>query len=70
MVGTIATVSVVSAVVLSALVMFVKTAESNGFSHAGGDREYVLYSTDGLSLALGIVAYCFSGHAIVPSIYQ
>jgi vesicular inhibitory amino acid transporter len=70
MIGTIATISVVSAVVLSAFVVFVTTAESSGFSHAGGDREYILYSSDGLSLALGIVAYCFSGHAIVPSIYQ
>lgn len=70
MVGTISTVLVVSAVVLSALVAFVNTAETNGISNAGGDREYILYSPDGLSLALGLVAYCFSGHAVVPSIYQ
>lgn len=70
MVGTIATVLVVSAVVLSALAMFVQTAESSGLSHAGGDREYIMYSSDGLSLAFGLVAYCFSGHAVVPSVYQ
>jgi vesicular inhibitory amino acid transporter len=70
MVGTIATVLVVSAVVLSALIVFVRTVESSGISDLGGDREYVVYSADGLSLALGLVAYCFSGHAVVPSIYQ
>ncbi|KAL9181837.1 hypothetical protein ACHAXT_012180 [Thalassiosira profunda] len=63
-VGTFATVAVVSAVVLSALVMFSTVGD------AGGEREYKLYSTNGLPLAMGIVAYCFSGHAIVPSIYQ
>jgi vesicular inhibitory amino acid transporter len=70
MVGTISTVLVVSAVVLSALITFVKTAENSGMSNIGGDREYIIYSADGLSLALGLVAYCFSGHAVVPSIYQ
>ena len=64
-VGTFATVAVVLSVVLSALALFVKVggAVDNG-------REYQLYSSDGLPLALGIVAYCFSGHAIVPSIHQ
>lgn len=72
MVGTISTVLVVSAVVLSALVALVNSAEdgSGGMSNIGEDREYIMYSSDGLSLALGLVAYCFSGHAVVPSIYQ
>mmetsp|Transcript_94 Transcript_94/g.218 ORF Transcript_94/g.218 Transcript_94/m.218 type:complete len:228 (+) Transcript_94:1-684(+) len=37
---------------------------------AGREKEYKQYNSDGLPLALGIVAYCFSGHAIVPSIYS
>lgn len=68
MLGTVATVAVVSSVVLSALVMFVVAGEkAESLSDA---REYTMYSSTGLSLALGIVAYCFSGHAIVPSIYS
>ncbi|KAL7544625.1 hypothetical protein ACHAWF_008002 [Thalassiosira exigua] len=63
-VGTFATVAVVLSVVLSALAMFFMAGD------AGGEREYKLYSSNGLPLALGIVAYCFSGHAIVPSIHQ
>ena len=63
-VGTFATVAVVSAVVLSTLVMFLTV----GDNYAGNEREYQLYSSDGLPLALGFVAYCFSGHAIVPTI--
>lgn len=70
MVGTISTVLVVSAVVISALVMFVKTAESSGISRTTDKLEYTVYSRDGIALALGLVAYCFSGHAVVPSIYQ
>lgn len=64
-VGTFATVSVVLSVVLSALVMLFSVGDSGSEA-----REYKLYSSTGLPLALGIVAYCFSGHAIVPSIYQ
>lgn len=68
-VGTFATVAVVSSVVLSALIMFFTVGDTAG-SNASDEREYKLYSTNGLPLALGIVAYCFSGHAIIPSIYQ
>jgi len=68
MVGTFATVCVVMAVLLSALVegdMSAQVAESNG------DKESprMLWSTPGLPLALGLIAYTFSGHAIVPSLY-
>lgn len=65
MVGTFATVSVVSSVVFSALFMFFTVGDS-----AGIERDYSMYNSSGLPLALGIVAYCFSGHAIVPSIYN
>jgi len=67
MVGTFATVAVVSSVVISALVMFATAGDAVDSSE---EREYSAYSSDGLPLALGIVAYCFSGHAIVPSIYS
>jgi vesicular inhibitory amino acid transporter len=66
MVGTFATVSVVSSVVISALCMFFTVGDSAGVKK----EEYALYSSSGLPLAMGIVAYCFSGHAIVPSIYN
>lgn len=62
-VGTFATVAVVLSVVLSALVVFFTMGDAS-------EREYSTYSSNGLPLAAGIVAYCFSGHAIVPSIYQ
>lgn len=64
-VGTFATVAVVLSVVLSALALIIKVG-----GEVDNGREYQLYSSDGLPLALGIVAYCFSGHAIVPSIHQ
>ncbi len=63
-VGTLATVVVVLSVVLSAIVMISSVRD------IGSEREYKFSSVDGLPLALGIVAYCFSGHAIVPSIFQ
>lgn len=66
MVGTFATVAVVSSVVISALFMFFQIGDSAGVEK----EEYNLYSSSGLPLAMGIVAYCFSGHAIVPSIYN
>ena len=70
-VGTCATVAVVLSVVLSALVMFLMaTKGEDSTQQSGAEREYILYSSNGLPLALGIVAYCFSGHAIVPSIYS
>ena len=64
-VGTFATVAVVLSVVLSALVMFFTVG-----GDAGSEREYTSYNANGLPLALGIVAYCFSGHAIVAWIYS
>ena len=71
MVGTFATVCVVGAVILA-------------FAFEGDITEHVaakespippppyhsLWHGDGLVLSFGLVAYCFSGHAIVPSIYS
>jgi amino acid permease len=68
MVGTFATVCVVAAVLLSALA---EGDISSRISEETGEPETprVLWSSSGLPLALGLIAYTFSGHAIVPSIY-
>jgi vesicular inhibitory amino acid transporter len=79
MVGTFATIAVVASVVASALVegdisakvaadlhLNTTATTSNGGS---GAPLHVLFNHSGLAMAFGLVAYCFSGHAIVPSIY-
>jgi solute carrier family 32 (vesicular inhibitory amino acid transporter) len=77
MVGTIATTAVVLAVIVSASVtgdIAEQVATSDEFLLSGGamiDPPYhVNWKADGLTLASGLVAYCFSGHAIIPSIYS
>ena len=79
-VGTVATVCVVAAVCLSALcegnVAPRLAAES---LHADADVSiiktippppyHVWFRSSGLPLAVGLIAYTFSGHAIVPNIY-
>ena len=68
MVGTFATVSVVLAVLLSVLVegdISAKVAENEGETVTSR----ILWSNTGLPLALGVIAYTFSGHAILPSVY-
>jgi vesicular inhibitory amino acid transporter len=69
MVGTISTIAVVLAVILSAVFegdMTERVAAEKGVDarpyHTG-------WRTEGLMLSFGLVAYCFSGHAIVPAIY-
>ena len=70
MVGTLATTAVVVSVVASAFL------EGN-IAQRVAENEHLMISppfhnewnSDGLSLAFGLVAYCFSGHAIIPSIY-
>lgn len=72
MVGTFATVSVVSAVVLSAVLegdMTEKAAKSKGLEHSE-EPHHILWRPNKIPLAFGMVAYCFSGHALVPSIYS
>lgn len=69
MVGTFATVAVVLSVVASALAegdMSIEVAENFDLDDA---PYHVLFNNSGLAMAFGLVAYCFSGHAIVPSIY-
>ena len=70
MVGTVATVAVVLSVFLASMIegdVTGKVAERKGVD---AKPYHILWNTSGLPLALGIVAYTFSGHAIVPSVYS
>lgn len=59
MVGSVATAAVVLAVITSAV----------AWDSSSAPPTYTSIDANGLPLAFGLVAYCFSGHAIVPSIY-
>ena len=63
MVGTVATVAVCVSVVVSAVVKGDAPVDVNS------KPRHQLWDPSGVVVALGLVAYCFSGHAIVPSIY-
>ena len=68
--GTMSTIFVVLAVFLSSVSggkMIEQAAEAKGITNEGPD--YFLWRTKGLPLAFGMIAYTFSGHAIVPAIY-
>lgn len=71
MMGTVATITVVLVVIGTAIAngdISEVVAEKEGFTV---DEEYhTQWRPEGLVLSLGIVSYCFSGHAIVPSIYS
>lgn len=74
-VGTFATIAVVLSVVAMAIWAGDITetlAERAG--HSGGEGRggpyHTLWRTSGLPVAFGLIAYTFSGHAIVPSIYS
>lgn len=70
MVGTLATTAVVISVIASAFL------EGN-MAESVVEKEHLMvtppyhigWKSDGMTLAFGLVAYCFSGHAIIPSIY-
>lgn len=69
MVGTFATIAVVLSVVASALAegdLSEQVAKEEGIVL---EHTHIWWNTSGLALSFGLVAYCFSGHAIVPSIY-
>jgi vesicular inhibitory amino acid transporter len=71
MVGTISTIAVVLAVILSAVVegdVTERVAAEQGIQNA--KPYHTGWRTEGLILSFGLVAYCFSGHAIVPAIYS
>jgi solute carrier family 32 (vesicular inhibitory amino acid transporter) len=70
MVGTFATIAVVLSVIASAFLegdIAEKVAEKEGIEDS--EPYHIAWRSEGLALAFGLVAYCFSGHAIVPSIY-
>jgi len=84
-VGTVATILVVLAVIANTLIMGNISAEvmeiQNGHDLGTTDKMQdghdvvttILYHKkirlQGIPLALGLVAFCFSGHAVVPSIF-
>mmetsp|Transcript_34955 Transcript_34955/g.42177 ORF Transcript_34955/g.42177 Transcript_34955/m.42177 type:complete len:648 (+) Transcript_34955:77-2020(+) len=71
MVGTFATISVVSAVFLAYLVVGDISNEAALRKFGKEEPPYRKeWDASGLPLALGLMAYTFSGHAIVPSIYS
>jgi vesicular inhibitory amino acid transporter len=71
MVGTFATVCVVGAVIFSYLIEGDLTQEAAKRLAAPSDPPYHdLFRPDGMAITFGLVAYCFSGHAIIPSIYK
>jgi hypothetical protein len=74
MVGTLATIVVVLTVVATAVMQGSVVEEMQEIQEAAGVTSslapYTAFDSSGLVLCLGLVAYCFSGHAIVPSIYS
>lgn len=69
MVGTVSTICVVCAVVLSYLFEGDITDRIGSTVPDSEPPYHETFRIDGLPLAFGLVAYCFSGHAIVPSIF-
>jgi vesicular inhibitory amino acid transporter len=70
-VGTFATISVVGAVVLAyAFEGDITEKVAASMTNPGPPPYHPTWNTSGLPMAFGMVAYCFSGHAIVPSIYS
>ena len=70
--GTVATAFVVSTVCGSAIVFGDVTetvAERRGID-THGSNSHALWMAEGLPIAFGLIAYTFSGHAIIPSIYS
>jgi vesicular inhibitory amino acid transporter len=75
MVGTVATIVVVLTVVATAVTQGSVVEEMQEIHEAATGvpatlPPYTAFDSSGLVLCLGLVAYCFSGHAIVPSIYS
>lgn len=73
-VGTVATITVVIAVIISAVV-FGDMCEMEeqllgGLTVPDHGNYHTMWQSSGLPFAVGIVAYAFSGHALVPSIFS
>eukprot|EP00898_Chlorokybus_atmophyticus_P002696 jgi/Chlat1/3427/Chrsp23S08826 len=56
---------VLASAMMMVMVIWVGAFEGVGFTHTG-----TLLRLEGLPTALGIVGFCFSGHAVFPVIYQ
>ena len=70
-VGTFATIAVVVCVVASAVSAGdITESLAERYGRLEDTPHHILWRTSGLPLALGLIAYAFSGHAIVPSIYS
>ena len=70
MVGTFATIAVILSVIFSAVTegdIAEKVTEDLSLDIEA--PYHIYWNPSGLAVSLGLVAYCFSGHAIVPSIY-
>ncbi len=71
MVGTISTVCVVGAVITAYIFEGDLTeAAAKRLDDPPPAPYHDLFHANGLAIAFGLVAYCFSGHAIIPSIYN
>lgn len=71
-VGTVATACVVSVVAGSAVYngdISESVAHKKGID-VGANSTHELWNSSGLPIAFGLIAYTFSGHAIIPSIYN
>ena len=70
-VGTFATLAVVLSVCASAITAGdITDMLAERLAKVEEQPHHILWNTSGLPLALGLIAYAFSGHAIVPSIYS
>jgi solute carrier family 32 (vesicular inhibitory amino acid transporter) len=81
-VGTFSTIAVVCTVIISAVVegnisdQVAEKAAKHRYLHETTSQleehptMHHFWNVSGLPLAMGMIAYCFSGHAIVPSIYS
>mmetsp|Transcript_326 Transcript_326/g.696 ORF Transcript_326/g.696 Transcript_326/m.696 type:complete len:611 (-) Transcript_326:173-2005(-) len=74
LIGTVATIFVVLSVVFSFFAEGDITEDLESMSGSDSEQDtgshHQTWNTGGLATAFGLVAYCFSGHAIVPSIYN
>lgn len=67
-VGTFSTIAVVLAVFVSALVYGDQTSgDTTDLTNSGS---HTLWRTAGIPMATGLVAFCWAGHAIIPSFYN
>jgi vesicular inhibitory amino acid transporter len=69
-VGTVATASVVLAVMLSSIYSGDISEELAAEKDIEVEHTHIYWDVNGLPLAFGLIAYTFSGHALIPSIYS